>query len=186
MDDRRNTKTEKLIKETFLALLKKKNLNKVTVAEISRQADLGRGTFYLHYTDVYDLYENIENDLMGNLTKTFEKAFPTTDAENSRKLTEELTLYIEKNKDLFRVLTRADNGNTMYKLKKLFYSKVFNEDTAINPHGDKQFDLMESVFVVSGIIGVLEKWITDDFHPSLESIAEMMNKIILKVNQNDK
>lgn len=145
MDDRRNAKTEKLIKETFLALLKKKNLNKVTVAEISRQADLGRGTFYLHYTDVYDLYENIENDLMGNLSKTFEKAFPTTDAENSRRLTEELTLYIEQNKDLFRVLTRADNGNTMYKLKKLFYSKVFSEDTAINPHGNKQFDLTESV-----------------------------------------
>lgn len=183
MDDRRNAKTEKLIKETFLSLLKKQNLNKITVAEISRQADLGRGTFYLHYTDVYDLYENIENDLMNSLTNVFAKAFPTTDADNSRKLTEELTLYIEKNKDLFRVLTRADNGNTMYKLKKLFYSMVFNEDTAINPQGDKQFDLTESVFVVSGIIGVLEKWIADDFHPSRDSIAEMMNTIILKVNR---
>lgn len=183
MDDRRNAKTEKLIKETFLSLLKKKSLNKITVAELSRQANLGRGTFYLHYTDVYNLYENIETDLMGNLTKTFEKAFPTTNAENSRKLIKELTLYIEENKDLFKVLTHTDNGNTMYKLKKLFYSMVFNEDTAINPHGDKQFDLMESIFVVSGIIGVLEKWIADDFHPSCDSIAEMMNKIILKVNK---
>lgn len=92
MDDRRNAKTEKLIKETFLSLLKKKSLNKITVAELSRQANLGRGTFYLHYTDVYNLYENIETDLMGNLTKTFEKAFPTTNAENSRKLIKELTL----------------------------------------------------------------------------------------------
>lgn len=183
MNDRRNAKTERLIKETFLSLLKKQNLNKITVAEISRQANLGRGTFYLHYTDVYNLYENIENDLMESLTKVFKKAFPTTDADNSRKLMEELTLYIEKNKDLFRVLTRSDNGNTMYKLKKLFYSMVFKEDTTINPRGDKQFDLVESVFVVSGIIGVLEKWIADDFHPSRDNIAKMMNMIILKVNR---
>ena len=60
---------------------------------------------------------------------------------------------------------------------------VFNEDTTINSHGDKQFDLTESVFVVSGIINVLEKWIADDFHPSRDSIAEMMNTIILKVNR---
>ena len=183
MDDRRNAKTEKLIKETFLSLLKKQSLSKITVAEISRQANLGRGTFYLHYNDVYDLYENIENDLMDSLTNVFAKAFPTTNADNSRKLTEELTLYIEKNKNIFRVLTRADNGNTMYKLKKLFYSMVFNEDTAINPYGDKLFDLTESVFVVSGIIGVLEKWIDDDFHPSRDNIAKMMNMIILKVNR---
>ncbi len=183
MDDRRNAKTEKIIKETFLSLLKKKNLNKITVAEISRQANLGRGTFYLHYSDVYDLYENIEKELMDSLTKVFEKAFPTTEADNSRKLMEELTLYIEKNKDLFKVLTLSDNGNTMYKLKKLFYSIVYNEDTTINPNGDRQFDLTESVFVVSGIIGVLEKWIKDDFQPSRDNIAEMMNRIILKVNK---
>ncbi len=184
MNDRRNAKTEKSIKETFLALLKKKSLNKITVAEITRHADIGRGTFYLHYTDVYDLYENIEQDLMDSLVRVFEKAFPTTDSGNSRKLTEELTLYIEENKELFRALTRADNGNTMYKLKKLFYSMVFKEDAAINPNGDKQFDLTESVFVVSGIIGVLEKWITEDCHPSRDIIAKNLNTIIMKINDN--
>ncbi len=184
MIDRRNEKTEKIIKDTFLNLLKTKNLNKISVAEISRQANLGRGTFYLHYTDVYDLYENIENKIMDNLSKVFEKAFPTTNAENSEKLTQELTLYIEKNKEIFRILTRVDNGNTMYKLKKLFYSKVFKEDTILNPNGDKQFDLTESIFVVSGIIGVLEKWIIDDFCPSQIVIAKMLNDIIVKINKN--
>ncbi len=53
MEDRRNKKTEQLIKRVFLKLLKEKSLNKITVAEIARLADLGRGTFYLHYGDVY-------------------------------------------------------------------------------------------------------------------------------------
>ncbi len=70
----------------------------------------------------------------------------------------------------------------MYKIKKLFYSIVFKEDTTINPSGDKQFDLTESVFVVSGIIGVLERWIASDCIESGNKIAEMLNRIILKIN----
>lgn len=76
MNDRRNEKTEQLIKGTFLKLLKEKSLNKITVAEISRLANLGRGTFYLHYDDVYDLYENIERKIIDDLKSIFKSAYP--------------------------------------------------------------------------------------------------------------
>jgi len=59
MKDRRVLKTERAIRETFLSLLKDTNLNQITVTELSRRTDLGRGTFYLHYRDVYDLYDHI-------------------------------------------------------------------------------------------------------------------------------
>lgn len=45
MEDKRNVKTERLIRTVFLELLKEKSINEITVAEISRKADLGRGTF---------------------------------------------------------------------------------------------------------------------------------------------
>ncbi len=183
MDDRRNARTEALLKETLLSLLKKKSLNKLTVAEICRRANLGRGTFYLHYADVFDLYESIEIDAMDRLSDVFGKAYPTTDSDNSLKLMDELTFYIEENKELFKLITRDDCGSTMRKFKETFYSVVYDEDVAINPYGDKRFNLTESIFVVSGIIGVLEKWIADDFGPSREIVSEMMHAIILKINK---
>ena len=40
-------KTRKLIKNTFAELLKeKKELNKITVSELSKRADINRSTFY--------------------------------------------------------------------------------------------------------------------------------------------
>ena len=48
MEDRRSIKTKRAIKEAFLKLLHEKEINKITVSDLSRRADLGRGTFYLH------------------------------------------------------------------------------------------------------------------------------------------
>ncbi len=183
MEDRRNIKTEQLIKGTFLKLLKEKDLNRITVAEISRLANLGRGTFYLHYSDVYDLYENIEKCVIDDLRDIFKESFPTTNSDKSKKLTMSLADYIEKNKDLFQILVRSDMGSTMYKIKKGFYSDVVKENAAVNPSMDTQYSYAESIFVVSGIIGVLERWIIDGFRISKVSVAEMLNLIIMKVNK---
>lgn len=182
--DIRNEKTEEIIKEEFLKLLKEKELNKISVAELSRNARIGRGTFYLHYDDVYDLYESFERETLETLAKSFENAFPTTNKSNLEKLVDELVTYIETNKDFFRIIAKDNLGITIYKLKKLFYSKVFEEDTKINPYGNKTYDKNESIFVVSGIIGVIERWIMDDFLLSKEEISSNISKIVRKVNDN--
>ena len=184
MNDRRNLKTEKLIKDVFLNLLKTKDINKISVAEISRIADVGRGTFYLHYQDVYDLYESIELEVITDLKNMFKASFPTTNSTNSLKLSNSLVTYIENNKDLFKILIRSNIGNTMNKIKRSFYNDVFDENSLVYPSINKQYSLLESIFVVSGIIGTLEKWILDDFKVSGENMAKMINTIILKINNN--
>lgn len=184
MNDRRNIRTEKLIKEVFLNILKTKDITKITVSEISKEANLGRGTFYLHFDDVYDLYESIENDVLKNLKSIFESSFPTIDSNNSFKLASELVSYIEENKDIFKIIVNSNARNTIYKIKKYFYDSVFDENAVMRLGIDKQYSLIESVFVVSGIIGTLEKWIIDDFKVEKEEMAKMMNTIIFKINSN--
>ena len=60
-------KTETALKEALIDLLKVKSLDKITVTELTEKADVHRGTFYIHYKDVYDLFGSIENDFF---TKT--------------------------------------------------------------------------------------------------------------------
>ncbi|MBQ9482873.1 MAG: TetR family transcriptional regulator [Ruminiclostridium sp.] len=56
--DRRTLKTKKLIRDALAVLMTDRELQKVTVKDITDLADINRGTFYKHYLDVYDLYEN--------------------------------------------------------------------------------------------------------------------------------
>ena len=63
--NRSSIKTRVLIKSTFAEMLsEKKEINKISVTELVKRADINRGTFYSHYDDVYSVAEDYENDAM--------------------------------------------------------------------------------------------------------------------------
>ena len=59
--------TKMFIKQSLTELLKTKPLKKITVKEICEKAEINRATFYKHYLDVYDLLDQIENQLIEEL-----------------------------------------------------------------------------------------------------------------------
>ena len=65
--DLRVKRTQKNIREAFFRLRKKKNLDKISVKELSEKAMINKATFYLHYKDVYDLSEKLENELIASM-----------------------------------------------------------------------------------------------------------------------
>ena len=51
--DRRTKYTKSVIRQALFDLLKEKPLNKITVTDICKMADINRSTFYSYYEDVY-------------------------------------------------------------------------------------------------------------------------------------
>jgi len=46
-----------VLKKVFIKLLEKKTLSQISIKEICEDADINRATFYAHYKDQYDLFE---------------------------------------------------------------------------------------------------------------------------------
>lgn len=61
--DLRVQKTRSSIINAFLQLRAKKPLERITVKELADLAKINKATFYLHYKDIYDLSEQLENEL---------------------------------------------------------------------------------------------------------------------------
>lgn len=59
--DRRVKKTKKSIRKAFILLIDKKDLNDITITELSHLADIDRKTFYLHYETINDVYKDLES-----------------------------------------------------------------------------------------------------------------------------
>ena len=57
--DKRAQKSRSSIINTFLEIRSKKPLEKITVTELCKKADLNKSTFYVHYHDIYDLSEQL-------------------------------------------------------------------------------------------------------------------------------
>lgn len=109
--DLRVIKTRESIEQAFLALLGKKPLNKISIVELAREARINKGTFYLHFTDLYDLYEKT---LRRHTERTFEQADYFADFfDDPKRFCEELTASFSTNLPAMELLTQAKGTGIM-------------------------------------------------------------------------
>jgi len=176
--DRRTIKTKRVIKETFLELLESKSVGQITVAEITRKSDLGRGTFYLHYRDVFDLYDSIEGELCDDLVRLFDEAYPSSDPRNLIKFLDGMTRYVDDNRDIFILLTRQENkGQVFTNIKKAFNKKVLAEPPELYSF---RLNVVEAMFAVSGVVGVIEEWLLGELSLSRRQLSRMVLKLLIR------
>ncbi|MCH5342677.1 MAG: TetR/AcrR family transcriptional regulator [Acetatifactor sp.] len=65
--DLRIEKTKRCIINAFIELRSKKELEKIKVKELCEKAQINKSTFYAHYRDIYDLSEQLENEVVASL-----------------------------------------------------------------------------------------------------------------------
>jgi AcrR family transcriptional regulator len=70
-NNQRSINTKDKIEKVFISLINTKNISKITVQEICREANINRKTFYAHYADVYDLTYQIEQNLSNQIGYIF-------------------------------------------------------------------------------------------------------------------
>ncbi|MFJ7755862.1 TetR/AcrR family transcriptional regulator [Peribacillus muralis] len=55
----RNTNTKSSIEEAFTSLLRKKDIENITIKDITEKANINRATFYAHFEDKYQLFDEM-------------------------------------------------------------------------------------------------------------------------------
>lgn len=107
--DARKRYTQKVLKQSFLTLLKDKPVNKITVKEVCALAQLNRATFYAHYSDCFDLMESIEQELID----AFAKSMRYAGSLDVTALIEAIYDMVEKNQVACRVLILGNARRTL-------------------------------------------------------------------------
>lgn len=73
-------RTHNKIKKVFSELLaEKKDLAKISAAEVAKKSAITRGTFYAHYKNIFEVAKELENDLILELDISDDKALSTND-----------------------------------------------------------------------------------------------------------
>ncbi len=65
--DRRTLYTRMVIKDALLALLSAKEYADITIADLCREAEINRGTFYLHYDNIRDVMDALFDDALSSV-----------------------------------------------------------------------------------------------------------------------
>ncbi|WP_101698645.1 TetR/AcrR family transcriptional regulator [Clostridium minihomine] len=179
--DRRIRKTKKQLRQGLTKLMEEKSVKDITVRELSDLVDINRGTFYLHYKDVFDMVEQIEKELFESFHDVLDKH--PAKALNGNPLPMILDIFhlIEENRDMCRALL-SKNGDLAFvtRLKDLIKYRCLNDWVQIFNTGKSQdFEYFYS-FIVAGCIGLIQNWIENDFKESPEYMAELAEHMIMK------
>lgn len=177
--DRRVRRTKKAMAEALAELLLEKPLNNISVREISDMADINRGTFYLHYRDVYDMVEQLQNEIFEKFNEIVDNHEPQKSNEELFPLLVELFNLLSDNSALAKVLI-GKNGDAAFvdKLKQVIREKCFvNVAKNFAAKTDDAFNYFYH-YIVSGCIGICSAWLDNGMKESTPEMAAFTEKLI--------
>lgn len=173
--DRRTQKTRKAIFEGLAELLTEKELRNITIQELSDKVDIHRVTFYKHFMDIYDVYEQLEKMILSELTLLI--------TEYGEKLNFEVYpavfKYIRDNPKYFKMIFSPHNTSTLYHkvlkmvegLNRLIWSEKFGVDLK---------DSLVSCVIryhSNGCLAIIAGWILSDFKEPEDFITKTLSEL---------
>ena len=175
--DRRVRKTKARLTEVLLTLMKEKEVKDISVKELSDLADINRGTFYLHYRDVYDMLDSVEDELFCQFSEILNRDFTAIHEDSLYSVLEDVFSFLYENMQAGQVLMGAHGDlafiNRMKGLVKERILQVWNRSS----QPSQNFDYYYS-FLVSGCIGLVEAWLNKDAPEPPKQIAALAGDMI--------
>ena len=180
-EDRRVRRTKKLLTQALTQLLQEKQINEITVKELTDLADMNRGTFYLYYKDMFDMLEKIEDGMFEALDEIVSLHEHGDVSQQTKPILLDLFHFIEENQEMCRVLLSPHGDmNFLHRLNEVVREKCLKAWPDIRKEkGEADFDYHYS-FVVFGCAGVIRAWVNRNCQESAEKMAEMAYGMILR------
>lgn len=177
--DRRVKRTKLLLQKTLVDLMLEKEVGKISVKELTQKADVNRSTFYLHYLDIYDMLEQMENEFVETIQGFFHAFFTPLPTSMPLTLFINISEWLEQDKEYYVKLL---SGTASWQIIQALEARVRDEFITLLQiifMDEDSLDLRTRVnFTVSGIIGVLRMWVTEGGNTSLVELSETIDDIL--------
>ncbi|MCM1363959.1 MAG: TetR/AcrR family transcriptional regulator C-terminal domain-containing protein [Faecalibacterium sp.] len=155
-------KTKKAFEMSLVSIAKEVPLNKISVKQICERAELSRNAFYFHYSDINALIQDIEDNMINEITAMFGEFREIGYPDNILTIIQNLTDYLIGRRETTLMLLDSTYSTSFTKRFNAAFSNFFFEYF-------KQYHKTESRgtydcfynYVSSGYCGMLSNWLHD-------------------------
>ena len=176
--DRRIIKTKKAIRNAYAELLKYKNSKDITIKDIADTADISRKTFYSYYEGIWQIEDEIENDIISLLTKELECLQIEEIIKNPYSIFQKLTEIINTDLDFYgNLISNSEHSNLLLKIAKILENKLFKSlQETIKSEPTSLFLITK--FIIKGLTEVYGEWFKSDRKIPLEQLSKDVSNLI--------
>lgn len=172
--------SRRMLRDSLIKLLHEKSIHKISIREICDLAEINRTTFYKYYGSQYDLFKEMEDELLKQIDADLKDCSGAMDNDLQR-LTN-IMAYIEKNIELCRLLLN-NNIDPMFP-EKLIHTPQINSLLSLYLTENYTADEMNYIFcfVVNGGFNIIKRWVNKEQRERPEEVAALISNIIRKLS----
>lgn len=168
--------TRRLIKEEFIKQYAEGGMRKIRVKSICDGIPISRNTFYAYFSDAYNVMEEIQDELIGDLY-ALNQGFPDTDLKSYQPgmpmaCFEDTLRYINENSRTFAALLgRYGDAQFIYKWKKIIkyhFKEKYKKEFLCYDHVDLAVEQ-----IASSAIGAYTYWVFHKDEIPLEDFSKI-------------
>lgn len=196
--DRRIQRTRQALQTALLELTKEKEYDDVSVEEITERANVGRATFYLHYTDKEDLllqyFSEMANDMVQLVSQIpFSEWLPSFEDSKGNSNQDEALLplvmvfqHIYEYSDFYRVLLKSENSSRVVERIRTISSENIVRFAQTKMQNDPIPVLYEvpieffASFFSGALLSIVVWWLEEDMKHSPDDVARMFRRLFFR------
>lgn len=174
-NDRRVIKTKQNIRDSFFKILKEKPINKITVSDIIRKADINRSTFYFYYDDIFDMIEQINNEIFDCFSKEIvSTSFKFTEYEDYKNYIERYLIFCKENVEICNFITTNGCNNDLANRIRKSIEAVIPNSKAVFSESVPEYYL--TTFAISAILYTILEWIDKGMKVAPSDMADFLTE----------
>ncbi len=165
--DLREKKTLNSITNAFLVLRSKKPPERITIKELAEAAQISKATFYLHYKDIYDLSEKLQNEVIKNVMDSI--PHPEYFLTNYSEFIKELFHAFYSQQSLIEILFSGEHSSV---LPMRVEKEIINFVRTMLPQSPPDYDMILT-YTIQGGHYVYSKYVKEY---GIEKVIEIVDK----------
>jgi AcrR family transcriptional regulator len=173
-------KSKSAIKNALLEIMYEKDFKQITVNELLKRANVSRGTFYAHFSNLEDVRQQLINDLFdhadflcGDYTASEMEADPYPVMLMAAEM---MVASRDPAKRLFKFVNVYDLG---INLKTWLTKYILSDEALVERWGGVDIATVYARFISGGVMHAYNMWILEDFKVPAETFARTLCNILM-------
>ena len=177
-------RTKKMIREAFAELLgEKKAIEMITVGELCDRADIAKSTFYNHYSDVYGVAEEFENELLARLSAVADEVDADRAIEYEVYI-RKILAFLKENETIYRqAMATADSRFVVEKMKTIISKKIFEESVVLPFSNDRAKRYIQIRILTNACADTVADYFRGIIAASLDEVGDSLVEFINRFNK---
>lgn len=176
-------RSRKLINEALADLLTEKPLDKITVTDVVRRADINRGTFYAHYKDIPDVVDHLIQQTFSVIRDAM-IAQSTTDVNIEHTLLTTIQSILEEDLSFCRkILNSSASAIMQSQLVAVVTEFMLEHKDRFYPGSQEEYQIAIR-FCAGGLSNLYRDWFSGKLPYSLEELTQVGERLVRRIIGN--